>query len=136
VIFRGDNSARELNGFLDAGSKIRGELSFDESFRVDGAIDGKVVSPGELIVGEQGVVEGEIEVGTLYVSGTVRAKVRATQRLEITAKGRVYGEISAVALVIEEGALLQGSCVMDHAVEERPVRDPGAVVRPMPAKSS
>ncbi|HVS14958.1 MAG TPA: polymer-forming cytoskeletal protein [Thermoanaerobaculia bacterium] len=134
MIFRGDGASRDLNGFLDSGSRIQGELSFDDSFRIDGSIDGKVRSEGELIVGEQGVVEGEIEVGTLYVSGTVRARVRASRRLEITANGRVYGELSTPALIIEEGALFEGSCTMDRASEERAAPSTG-VVRPMPAKA-
>lgn len=135
MIFRGDASGgSELNGFLDTGSRITGELRFEQAFRVDGSVDGKVVSDGELVVGEQGAVEGEIEVGTLYVSGTVRAKVRAHRRLEITAKGKVYGEISTPALVIEEGALFQGQCNMDSA-DEKP--EPAAsVVRAMPTTSS
>jgi cytoskeletal protein CcmA (bactofilin family) len=134
MIFRGDGASRDLNGFLDAGGRIKGELSFDDSFRVDGSVNGKVSSEGELVVGEQGLVEGEIEVGTLYVSGTVRARVRASKRLEITAKGRVYGELSTPALIIEEGAHFEGSCVMDRAADERASQSGGGVVR-MPAKS-
>jgi cytoskeletal protein CcmA (bactofilin family) len=133
MIFRGAGSGgSELNGFLDTGSRITGELRFEQAFRIDGALDGKVVSEGELVVGEQGLVEGEIEVGTLYVSGTVRAKARAQRRIEITSTGRVYGEISTPALVIEEGALLQGHCSMDAAVKKA---EPSPVVRAMPAKS-
>ena len=137
MIFRGESSAGELNGFLDSGSRIQGELSFEDSFRIDGAINGKVRSQGELVVGEHGVVEGEIEVGTLYISGTVRAKVRAFQRIEITAKGRVHGELSTPSLVIEEGALFEGACSMDGSgsVESSKATGKG-VVHPMPAKSS
>ncbi|HVS63635.1 MAG TPA: polymer-forming cytoskeletal protein [Thermoanaerobaculia bacterium] len=135
MIFRGDASGgSQLNGFLDTGSRITGELRFEQEFRIDGAVDGKVVSDGELVVGEQGVVEGEIEVGTVYISGTVRAKVRAHRRIEITASGKVYGEISTPALVIEEGALFEGRCAMDSAVA-RP-ESAAAVIRSMPSKST
>ena len=47
----------ELNGFLDEGSKIRGELRFEDTFRIDGQLDGKTTSKGDLIVGEKGRVD-------------------------------------------------------------------------------
>lgn len=133
MIFRGGApGGSELNGFLDTGSRITGELRFEQAFRVDGAVDGKVVSDGELVVGEQGLVEGEIDVATVYVSGTVRAKVRAHHRIEIASGGKVYGEISTPSLVIADGAIFQGRCLMDRA--EKP--ESPAVLRAMPAKSS
>jgi hypothetical protein len=67
----------DLNGFLDAGSHIVGELHFDDTFRIDGKLTGKVISDGELVVGERGEVDGEIDVRRVYVSGIVKGRVRA-----------------------------------------------------------
>ena len=123
MIFKSDSTPGELNGFLDAGSHLRGELEFKNTFRVDGELTGKVVSSGDLVIGDDGVVNGEIEVGRLYVSGTVKGHVRANERIEIGAKGRVEADISTPALVIEDGAFFQGTCSMDRpkAVAARPV---------------
>jgi cytoskeletal protein CcmA (bactofilin family) len=124
------NEARgELNGFLDAGSHLQGELRFDSAFRVDGRLSGKVSSSGELVVGEKGEVEGEIHVGRLVVAGTVRGRVHAAQRVEIARTGRAHADLDTPALVIEEGGFLQGSCVMQRV--ERPL---SKVVTAMPVK--
>lgn len=97
-----------LNGFLDIGARFEGTLSFEDTFRIDGHLKGSVTSEQELVVGESGVVEGEIRVGRLSVSGTVRGTVHARERIEVHAGGRVFAELHAPALVVEEGAIIQG----------------------------
>ena len=112
-MFKSEETRGDLNGFLDAGSHMNGELSFDDTFRVDGRLTGKVKSKGDLVVGEHGEVEGEIEVGRVYVSGTLRGTITARARIEITANGRVIGDIQAPTLVIEEGGFYEGRCTME-----------------------
>ena len=63
MIFKSDGKQSDLNGFLDNGSHLQGELRFEASFRVDGKLTGTVESEGDLIVGESGEVEGEVRVG-------------------------------------------------------------------------
>lgn len=113
------NNGGELNGFLDAASEIQGELRFKDTFRLDGKLTGKAVSKGDLIVGKEAVVEGEIEVGGLFVSGIVRGIIRASGKVEISAGARVEADLETPSLAMEEGAFLQGKCSMEKA---RPVR--------------
>lgn len=101
-------SAGTLNGFLDRGARLEGALTFDDVFRIDGAFKGRIDSDAELVVGDGGVVEGEIRVGRLAVSGTVRGVVHAKERVEVHAGGRLLAEIHTPALVVEEGAVIQG----------------------------
>lgn len=107
----------ELNGFLDAGSRIEGDLFFQDTFRVDGSLVGKVTSQGDLIVGRESTVQGEIEVRRLFVSGVVRGVVRA-ERIEISPGARVEADVETPVLLIEEGAYFQGSCSMEEQVSE------------------
>ena len=107
-----ENARGDLNGFLDAGSHINGELHFEDTFRVDGKLTGKVVSEGDLVVGEQGEVDGDIEVGRVFISGVVRGSVTAANRVELTAGGKAYADLATPTLVIEEGALFEGKCRM------------------------
>jgi cytoskeletal protein CcmA (bactofilin family) len=104
----------ELNGFLDAGSHIRGELHFDDTFRIDGRLTGKAVSRGNLVVGEDGVVDAEIEVGSIFVSGTVKGTVKAAERIEIAVGGQVFADLETPTLVVEDGAIIEGHCSMSR----------------------
>ncbi|MEO8033855.1 MAG: polymer-forming cytoskeletal protein [Acidobacteriota bacterium] len=102
----------ELNGFLDRGASFKGELEFEDTMRIDGKFNGKIISKNELIVGESAVIEGDIHVGRVAISGTVIGKIKADQRVEIHRNGKVYSDVDTPALIIEEGAIFQGNCVM------------------------
>src|SRR5512132_3121767 len=102
----------ELNGFLDRGASFKGEMEFEDTMRIDGKFNGKIVSKNELIVGESAHIDGDIQVGRMAISGTVGGKISAEQRVEIHRNGKVYSDIDTPALVIEEGAIFQGNCTM------------------------
>jgi cytoskeletal protein CcmA (bactofilin family) len=102
----------DLNGFLDRGSSFKGELEFEDTMRIDGRFNGRIHSKNELIVGESAHIEGEVEVGRIAISGTVVGRIVATNRVEIHRNGKVYSDIDTPALIIEEGAIFQGNCVM------------------------
>ena len=102
----------ELNGFLDAGSSIRGDLHFEDNFRVDGRIIGRIVSKGDLVVGKEGEVDGEIEVMNLYVFGTLRGKVKARKRVELSDGAKIYADIETESFEIDDGAVFEGHCKM------------------------
>jgi len=102
-----------LNGFVDSGCTIRGELEFKTYFRVDGRVEGKVRSQAELVVGEGGVVEGELEVARCVVGGEVRGVIRSTEQVMLHATAKVWADIQTPALVMEDGAFLEGSVTME-----------------------
>ncbi|HVS04111.1 MAG TPA: polymer-forming cytoskeletal protein [Thermoanaerobaculia bacterium] len=125
---KGSKGRSQLNGFLDAGSHAHGTLRFEDTFRVDGRISGRVESDGDLYVGSQGLVEGEVRVRRLFVSGRVQAQVVA-QRVEVAPGGQLRGEVASACLVIEEGAVFEGLSKMDEADG---VGEKGGEARPGP----
>lgn len=112
MIFKNESTAGELDGFLDRGSRMEGELRFRSSFRVDGHFVGDVESDGHLIVGERGKLEGEIRVGRLLVSGVVEGLLEAGQQVHLAPTARVLGEIRTPSVIIEDGATFDGRCTM------------------------
>ena len=109
----------ELNGFLDAGSHLEGELRFEQTFRIEGKLTGTVRSEGDLIVGPKGEVESTVEVGRIVVTGEVRGTVRAARRVEIGPGGKLLGDLETPTLVIEDGGLFEGRCQMQRAAEAK-----------------
>jgi len=100
----------ELRGFI-GGEKMEAKAVFvEELFRY--GVEGSHRLGNELIVGESATIEGDIHVGRIAISGTVIGKIVATQRVEIHRNGKVYSDIDTPALIIEEGAVFQGNCVM------------------------
>lgn len=118
MIFRSENPDGELNGFVDAGTKFRGELRFETTFRVEGKVEGSVVSSGNLVIGEGGEVDGDIRVGQLFVSGVVRGTVKASRRIQLCAQGKAFADLETPSLVIEDGAIFDGRCSMTRESRE------------------
>jgi cytoskeletal protein CcmA (bactofilin family) len=110
--FRPDSPQGDLNGFVDQGSEVQGELRFATDFRVEGKVVGRVTSEGSLVVGEEGEVDGEVKVGELFISGTVKGTIQALRRVQIAPGGRVYADLSSPTLIIEDGAVFEGRCTM------------------------
>jgi cytoskeletal protein CcmA (bactofilin family) len=118
-------SSEELNGFMDQGTEVVGELRFKETFRLDGRLKGKIFSEKTVIIGESAQVEADIECGVVSIKGTVTGTVQGRERIELLKGSKVYGRLSSPRLIIEEGAFFQGECDMRGA-------NKGAVV-PLPS---
>jgi cytoskeletal protein CcmA (bactofilin family) len=113
----------KISGFIDHDTEIIGEIKFKENFRIDGVFKGKILSGNGLIIGESGEVEADIDVITIAVNGRVKGTIKAKERIEIFAKGRVIGSVAAPKLVIEDGAFFQGSCQMEMKALEGKTRE-------------
>jgi cytoskeletal protein CcmA (bactofilin family) len=102
-----------LSGFVGSGTVVTGEANFKAMMRVDGHLSGRVNSTsGTLIVGANGKVDANIEVAVAIVHGTVNGDIIATQRLELGRAAKLNGNIQTASLMIEPGALFEGTCKM------------------------
>jgi cytoskeletal protein CcmA (bactofilin family) len=102
-----------LSGFVGGGTVVTGEASFKAMMRIDGNLSGRVSSTGgTLIVGANGKVDANIEVAVGVIHGTVNGDIIASQRLELGRAAKVNGNIQTPSLVIEPGAIFEGSCKM------------------------
>ena len=102
-----------LSGFVGSGTLVTGEANFKAMMRVDGHLSGRVSSSsGTLIVGANGKVDANIEVAVAIIHGTINGDIVATQRLELGRAAKVTGNIQTPSLIIEQGAVFEGSCKM------------------------
>jgi cytoskeletal protein CcmA (bactofilin family) len=112
-----------VSGFIGGGTVVSGDAEFKGMLRIDGRFTGRVRSEkGSLIVSAGGVVEANIEVAAAKINGTVNGDINATGRIELGRSARVHGNIQAPALVIEEGAIFEGSCRMLPQSKSEPVK--------------
>src|SRR6266404_6126367 len=102
-----------LSGFVGGGTVMTGEANFKAMMRIDGHLSGRVSSTsGTLIVGANGKVDANIEVAVAVIHGTINGDIIATQRLELGRAAKVNGNIQTPSLVIEQGAVFEGTCKM------------------------
>jgi cytoskeletal protein CcmA (bactofilin family) len=104
----------EINAFLGGDTEFEGKLSFRGAVRIDGNFKGEIFTEGTLIVGESAIIESTIHVSHIIVSGEIRGNIIADKRIEIHAPGRVFGNIQAPIIIMEEGVIFEGNCRMQN----------------------
>jgi cytoskeletal protein CcmA (bactofilin family) len=93
--------------------ELTGEIDFKDMLRVNGHIAGKVTSrKGTLIVDPSALVDGDIDVGSVVVSGTVNGDVIGHERVELGHAAIINGNIATRTLTMKPGAVFQGDCRM------------------------
>ena len=105
----------DLTAFIDEGSEIEGKCTFSGTVMLNGRFRGQIVSSGSLIVGKTGVVNASIRAGLVLISGEVVGDVIAAERVELLGSARVFGDVEAPVVLIEEGVLFEGHCRMTKA---------------------
>jgi cytoskeletal protein CcmA (bactofilin family) len=108
----GTTEQSEISAFLGKGTEFKGVLSFEGTIRVDGKVEGEVISKDTLIAGDGAFLQGEISVGTIISSGQIVGNVNASQMVHLLAPARIQGNIKTPKLIIEDGVTFDGKCEM------------------------
>lgn len=97
---------------IGADTKIKGDMSFDGTARILGSFEGSISAKGELQIAESATCRATVEAGKVMVDGNVEGNMTARERVELTAKARVKGDVVAARLVVAEGASFTGHCTV------------------------
>ncbi len=102
----------EVVAFLDKGIEFKGVLTFEGTIRVDGKVEGEIISKGTLILGDDAFVKGSINVGSLVSHGKIQGDVVAKSKISLLAGSTLNGNIKTPVLIVEEGAIFEGQSAM------------------------
>jgi cytoskeletal protein CcmA (bactofilin family) len=105
-------SPDEIIAFLGKGTRFKGVVTYEGAVRIDGHIEGEIVSSGSLVIGETAEINAEISVGSLVCGGTITGNITATEKVQLLAPAVVTGSIKTPVLVIEAGVRFNGQCEM------------------------
>ena len=106
-------SADHISTLLGVGTGIEGTLAFKDTIRLDGNVNGKIVSEkGTVIIGERATIDAQIRVGAAIVKGTVNGHIQALDRIEVYPPAKITGDIQAPVIAIETGVVFNGNCSM------------------------
>ena len=91
--------------------KIKGTIKFDGPMRIDGKVDGQIITDsGDLVIGETGTVKAAITTKSAIVEGRVEGKITASDKVVLKQKAHLIGDLKAKTLVVEEGVVFVGRC--------------------------
>ncbi|MFO8164878.1 MAG: bactofilin family protein [Thermodesulfobacteriota bacterium] len=107
----------EINAFLGKDTEFEGKFSFTGTARIDGKLFGEIFSSGTLIVGESAAIKAKIHVADMIISGEVHGDIFAENKITLTTPGKLFGNIKTPKLVMEEGVVFEGNCMMKDITE-------------------
>ncbi|MDU2065289.1 MAG: polymer-forming cytoskeletal protein [Sporomusaceae bacterium] len=110
-----------IETIIGQGTLFKGKVEATGTIRIDGRFEGEVLSSGDLIIGESGVVTAQIQAKSLTIAGTLQGNATVQEKLELLPTGKLYGDIAANVLSIGEGAVFKGACAMSNNYSSEPV---------------
>ncbi|MEE9538637.1 MAG: polymer-forming cytoskeletal protein [candidate division NC10 bacterium] len=128
------NSRRKSNqtgimAFIGEGSEIEGKYTFKGAgtVLVNGKFHGELTVTDALIVGEKAVIHATIRAQSVVIWGEMVGNVHARERVELRGAARVFGDLEAPVVILEEGVLFEGRCRMAGSRPDDEARDPSVV---------
>ena len=108
--------------WLEVNASMTGTLSFKDpvNLQINGQFEGTLDTKGSLAIGEKAQVKATIRGESITIAGSVDGTIMASQRLELQGSARVIGKVTTPRLVVQEGAVLQGTCEMRPDRTEAP----------------
>jgi cytoskeletal protein CcmA (bactofilin family) len=103
---------------IGAGTIINGDISSNGDIRIDGTLIGNLSSKAKVLIGQEGIVEGDIIGQQADIMGKVTGMLRINELLQLRGKCNVNGELYAGKLEVEPTATFNGSCHMGANVVE------------------
>jgi cytoskeletal protein CcmA (bactofilin family) len=97
---------------LDAQLSVTGDLETTGSLRIEGALEGTVLSADSVVVGVGSRISGDIHAREVIVGGTITGNVHASERVELQATAVVTGDVHTGSILVQEGGVVNGRVLM------------------------
>ena len=106
------NDALESNSIIGEGSYFKGEFTLQGTLRVDGCYEGEKLEVDNIIIGQTGRIKSNVKSVSAVIEGIVIGDIEASSRVMLMPTSRVLGEIRTPELIIQNGVVLEGLCVV------------------------
>lgn len=108
----------KIGTILGPGTVFNGDLTAPDMVRIDGTVNGNCNCDNNLVIGEEGIVNGDISADNIVISGKVKGNISAKGKLELYSTGKITGDLTARSLVIDENAYFEGRCTMTTTTQQ------------------
>lgn len=112
--YKNETIGKDEVTIIGAGVVLEGKLSSNGNIRIDGAINGDINANGSVTVGETGEITGEIKAEVISIGGKVTGSINSKEKAVLESKAVLKGDIITKILVVEAGAIFDGSSKMSE----------------------
>ncbi|HSV97948.1 MAG TPA: polymer-forming cytoskeletal protein [Spirochaetota bacterium] len=107
-----------VNSIIGEGSEFKGEFTVNGLLRIDGRFKGTIETDGKVLIGQSGEATTDIHARVVVIGGVVRGNIFATERVIMLATGKLHGNIITPSLVMEDGVIFDGNCVINKRPDQ------------------
>jgi cytoskeletal protein CcmA (bactofilin family) len=130
---RTDDSESRVTTVIADDLEIRGSIRFKSSLMIKGNFEGEIFSEGLLIIGATADVKATIKTNKLITYGSITGNVTAEENVVLKTNSRIMGDINTPNIIIENGSIFNGSCIMAREYAPPPApREPERIIHPPP----
>ncbi len=116
----------KVDTLIGKDTHFQGVITATGTVRIDGSYQGEIKTKGDLVIGESGRVEAHVEGRNVLVGGYLKGNIIASGKVDISPTGKVFGDMKVKNLIIEEGAVFKGNCLMEKEEEKILAKDSAA----------
>lgn len=106
------NKAKKIDTYIGVQSVITGTITTSGSISVNGVLEGDIVSKGEVILGKNGVIKGNVQAHNITASGQITGNLNITNFVKLTSSSIINGDITTKSIIADEGSTFNGQCHM------------------------
>lgn len=111
---KNDSAQNSALNMIGLGTIIKGDLTSDGDLRIDGKIEGNVISKSKIAMGASAEIRGNVNARSADISGKIDGDVVINETLFLRSSAKITGNITTAKLVIESGAEFNGTCIMSN----------------------
>lgn len=108
-------AGKNITAFLGKETYFKGVIQFEGTMRIDGKVDGEIISNHTLIIGETAEIDGAVKVMTVVCGGQVTGEIESGDSLHLVKPSKVKARIQTKSLLVEEGVIFNGQCEMPES---------------------
>ncbi len=100
---------------IEKNTKIKGDITSEADFRIDGKLEGNVKTSGKVVIGKDGYIKGKVECVNADIEGKFNGELQVTDLLSLKASAVIEGTVTVAKLAVEPGATFNAACTMGKA---------------------
>ncbi|TAI47512.1 bactofilin family protein [Flagellimonas allohymeniacidonis] len=100
---------------IEKNTKIKGDITSEADFRIDGKLEGNVKTSGKVVIGREGLIKGKVECVNADIEGKFNGELHVSDLLSLKSSAVIEGTVTVAKLAVEPGATFNASCTMGKA---------------------
>jgi cytoskeletal protein CcmA (bactofilin family) len=110
----------EFPTIIGPDAKFKGELNFEKGVKIMGGFEGRITTAGVLVVAPEGMIQADVEAGTVTVEGEISGNVSAKDLVELKNTAKLHGDLQCERLIVIDGARFTGHCNVGNGATSQP----------------